>query len=225
MSEWSMKHLLARALRVLAKHKLVILSQGNISVRGKGNNIFIKASGVVCEDAKAASVVIVDAVTGDLIVDDCLKPSTDLESHLHIYRSCPDVNAIVHTHSTYATAFAAAGVDIPVSLTSMADVFGGPIPALPYASIGGVDIGKGVVEQLHKRFTKAMLLTQHGVITVGSNLTEAVNAAIFAEDCAKTLLFSSALWNWPALPHPLTHDEVQKAHNRYTNDYGQRDDD
>jgi len=150
------------------------------------------------------------------IVEGGLKPSSDTASHLYIYRHRSDVNGVVHTHSSYATAFAALGKPIPVYLTAMADEFGGPIPCAGFALIGGEEIGKQVVE--HIGTSPAVLLKNHGVFTIGSTAQNAVKAAVMVEDVACTV--------WRALqlgqPDEIAPADVAKLHDRYMHVYGQR---
>jgi L-ribulose-5-phosphate 4-epimerase len=150
------------------------------------------------------------------IVEGNLSPSSDTASHLYIYRHRPDVGGIVHTHSPFATAFAAVGKPIPVVLTAIADEFGGPIPVGGFALIGGEEIGKVVVESIGS--SPAVLLKNHGVFTIGKNAEAAVKAAVMTEDVARTVWYALAL----GTPDVISADDVAKLHQRYTNVYGQR---
>jgi L-ribulose-5-phosphate 4-epimerase len=149
------------------------------------------------------------------ILEGALKPSSDTASHLYIYRHRRDVNGVVHTHSRYATAFAAIGKPIPVYLTAQGDEFGGEIPCAGFALIGGEEIGKQVVE--HIGDSPAVLLKNHGVFTIGKNGEAAVKAAVMVEDVAATV--------WMALqvgqPEVIPPDLVALLHDRYRNVYGQ----
>jgi L-ribulose-5-phosphate 4-epimerase len=149
------------------------------------------------------------------IVEGRLKPSSDTASHLYIYRHRPDVGGVVHTHSPYATAFAAVNRPIPVYLTAQADEFGGPIPCGGFALIGGEEIGKVVIETIGS--SSAVLLKNHGVFTIGINAEAAVKAAVMVEDVART--------TWLALqigrPEEIAPAEIVKLHHRYTHVYGQ----
>jgi L-ribulose-5-phosphate 4-epimerase len=149
-------------------------------------------------------------------VEGDLKPSSDTASHLYIYRHRPDVNGVVHTHSPYATAFAAVGRSIPVCLTAIADEFGGPIPCAGFALIGGQEIGEQVVK--HIGSSPAVLLKQHGVFTVGSSVEAAVKAAVMVEDIARTVWLAMQLGQ----PEEIPPDLVARLHDRYTNVYGQQ---
>ena len=198
----------------LPKNDLVKWTGGNVSARDSESGlVVIKPSGVRYEDMKPEHMVIVN-LEGDIIEGD-LKYSSDTLSHLYIYRNRPDVNGVVHTHSPYATAFAAVNKPIPVVLTAIGDEFGGPIPVGGFALIGGEDIGKVVVESIGS--SPAVLLKNHGVFTIGPTAEKAVKAAVMTEDVAKTV--------WLALqigqPDELAPEDVKKLHDRYMNVYGQ----
>jgi L-ribulose-5-phosphate 4-epimerase len=158
-------------------------------------------------------MVVLD-LDGNLIEGE-LKPSSDTASHLYIYRHRPDVGGIVHTHSPYATAFAAVGRPIPVCLTAMADEFGGPIPCGDFALIGSEAIGKVVVEAIGT--SPAILLKQHGVFTVGTTPEAAVKAAVMTEDVAKTVWLAMQIGQVAS----ISAEDVASLHDRYSNVYGQ----
>ena len=129
----------------MPKNHLVVWTGGNVSVRDPATGyVAIKPSGLRYEALRPENMVIGD-LDGTRRGGD-LKPSSDTASHLYIYRHRPDVNGVVHTHSPYATAFAALGKPIPVYLTAMGDEFGGPIPCGGFALIGSEEIGRVVVE-------------------------------------------------------------------------------
>jgi L-ribulose-5-phosphate 4-epimerase len=199
----------------LPRNGLVVWTGGNVSARDPESNlVVIKPSGVLYADLRPEDHVVLN-LDGD-IVEGGLKPSSDTASHLYIYRHRSDVNGVVHTHSSYATAFAALGKPIPVYLTAMADEFGGPIPCAGFALIGGEEIGKQVVE--HIGTSPAVLLKNHGVFTIGSTAQNAVKAAVMVEDVACTV--------WRALqlgqPDEIAPADVAKLHDRYMHVYGQR---
>ena len=198
----------------LPKNNLVTWTSGNVSIRDKETGlVVIKPSGVSYEDLKAEDFVVLD-LDGN-IVEGNLKPSSDTASHLYIYRHRPDVFGVVHTHSPYATAFAAVGKPIPVYLTAQADEFGGPIPCGPFALIGGEQIGQVVVEHIGK--SAAILLKNHGVFTVGPSGKAAVKAAVMVEDIARTIWIAKQLGE----PDEIPAEMVEKLHYRYTHEYGQ----
>lgn len=198
----------------LPKNGLVTWTGGNVSARDPETGyVGIKPSGVRYEDLQPEHMVIVD-LKGKVIEGD-LKPSSDTASHLYIYRHRPDVNGIVHTHSPYATAFAALGRPVPVYLTAIADEFGGPIPCGGFALIGGEDIGRVVVESIGD--SRAVLLKNHGVFTVGPTAKAAVKAAVMTEDVAHTVWIALQLGQ----PDEIAPEDVAKLHQRYTRVYGQ----
>ena len=198
----------------LPKNNLVTWTSGNVSARDPESGlVVIKPSGITFEDLRPEDHVVV-TLEGE-IVEGTLKPSSDTASHLYIYRHRPDVNGVVHTHSSYATAFAALGRSIPVYLTAMADEFGGPIPCGGFALIGGEEIGQQVVEHIGK--SPAVLLKNHGVFTVGPNARAAVKAAVMTEDVARSTWLALQLGQ----PDEIPPEAVAKLHHRYTHEYGQ----
>ena len=198
----------------LPKNQLVAWTSGNVSARDQETGlVVIKPSGIRYEELRPEHHVVVN-LQGD-VVEGALKPSSDTASHLYIYRHRPDVNGVVHTHSAYATAFAALGRSIPVYLTAMADEFGGPIPCAGFALIGGEEIGKQVIE--HIGSSPAVLLKNHGVFTIGPTAEAAVKAAVMVEDVARTVWLALQLGQ----PDEIAPEDVARLHRRYTHDYGQ----
>jgi L-ribulose-5-phosphate 4-epimerase len=201
----------------LVRWGLVTWTSGNVSARLPGDDLMvIKPSGVRYDDLTPESMVVTDLQGHP--VEDGLDPSSDTFSHAFVYREMPDVNGIVHTHSTYATAWAARHESIPCVLTAMADEFGGEIPVAPFAQIGDERIGDAVVATLRGHRSPAVLLGGHGVFTIGSDATAAVKAAVMCEDVARTVHHARALGK-PVVIDP--HD-VDSLHARYQTAYGQR---
>ncbi len=199
----------------LPKNGLVTWTSGNVSGRDHETGyVVIKPSGVLFEDLTPADLIVVD-LDGRLI-EGKLKPSVDTATHLYIYRHRPDVGGIVHTHSPYATAFAALGRPIPVYLTAMADEFGGPIPVGAYAQIGGEAIGAEIVRAIGD--SPAILMKNHGVFTIGPTPTAATKAAVMVEDVARTVHLALQLGQ----PEEIPADEVARGHRQYMEKYGQR---
>ena len=200
--------------QALPEYGLVTWTSGNVSVRDPETGyVAIKSSGTMFPDLTAESMVVVD-LEGNTI-DGQYKPSSDTASHLVIYRHRPEVNGVVHTHSNYATAFAALGQPIPVYLTAQADEFGGPIPCGGFALIGGEEIGKIAVETMGS--SAAVLLKNHGVFTVGPTGESALKAAVMVEDIARPTWLALQLGQ----PDVIPSDKIEKLYGRYQHDYGQ----
>jgi len=200
----------------LVKYGLVAWTAGNVSERlPDGKSFIIKPSGVMYDDLKPADLVICD-LNGE-VIEGALAPSSDTKTHAYIYREMPDVNGIVHTHSNYASAWAAANKPIPCALTAMGDEFGGDIPLGPFALIGGEEIGKGVVSTLKSSNSPAVLMANHGVFTIGKSAQAAVKAAVMCEDVAKTIFIAAQLGEI----HRLQESDIAKLYDRYQNVYGQ----
>jgi len=200
----------------LVRYGLVAWTSGNVSARC-GNLMVIKPSGVAYEELTPESMVVCD-LEGKPVTSRSLKPSSDAATHGYIYRHLPEVGGVVHTHSAYATAWAARGEPIPCVITAMADEFGGDIPVGPFAPIGDDQIGRGVVETLAGHRSPAVLMASHGVFTIGGTAREAVKAAVMCEDAARTVHLARAYGELARLPA----DQVDALHARYTNQYGQR---
>ena len=214
MKYLELRHEAYRLNMELPKNGLVAWTQGNVSVRDQGAGVAaIKPSGIRYEDLTPENMVIVDM--DGAIAEGDLKPSSDTATHLYIYRHRAEINGVVHTHSTYATAFAALGRPIPIVLTSMGDEFGGPIPCGGFALIGSEAIGKVVIESIGD--SPAVLLKNHGAFTIGKTGEAAVKSAVMLEDAARTV--------WAALllgqPDVIPDEDVVKLHKRYTTVYGQ----
>jgi L-ribulose-5-phosphate 4-epimerase len=200
----------------LTRNALVAWTSGNVSARVPGTGLMvIKPSGVKYDDLTPGSMVVL--TLDGTVVDGDLAPSSDTATHAHVYRSMPDVGGVVHTHSTYATAWAARGEAIPCSITAMADEFGGEIPLGPFARIGGDEIGKGIVGTLSGHRSPAVLMRSHGVFTIGGTAEAAVKAAVMCEDVAKTMHLARALGPVP----PLGQADIDALHDRYRSAYGQ----
>ena len=212
-----LRRMLAELHQSLVENGLVAWTSGNVSVRVPGSDLLvIKPSGVGYHDLTPESMVVCDL--DGTRVDGDLSPSSDTASHAYIYRHMPEVGGVVHTHSRYATAWAARGEPVPCVLTAMADEFGGEIPVGPFAPIGGDEIGRAVVETLAGHRSPAVLLRSHGVFTVGATARDAVKAAVMCEDVAATVHLAVSRGELTPLPQ----DQIDALHRRYKTEYGQR---
>ncbi|MFI5956694.1 L-ribulose-5-phosphate 4-epimerase [Cryptosporangium sp. NPDC051539] len=211
-----MRELLVDLHRELIRWGLVVWTAGNVSARIPGEDLFmIKPSGVSYDDLTPESMVVCD-LEGRLVEGD-LSPSSDTAAHAYVYKHMADVGGVVHSHSTYATAWAARGESIPCVLTAMADEFGGEIPVGPFALIGDDSIGRGIVETLTNHRSPAVLMRNHGPFTIGKDAKSAVKAAVMLEDVARTVHIARQ-----AGPvEPIDKAAVDRLYDRYQNVYGQ----
>jgi L-ribulose-5-phosphate 4-epimerase len=201
----------------LVRNGLAAWTMGNVSARVPGEElVVIKPSGVGYDELTAESMVLVD-LDGS-VVEGTLAPSSDTATHAYVYRAMESVGGVVHTHSTYATAWAAAGLPIPCVLTGQADEFGGDIPVGPFARIGGEEIGIGIVQTLRSSRSSAVLMRSHGVFTIGASARDAVKAAVMCEDVARTVLLARSLGELVRLEEA----DIDALYDRYQNAYGQR---
>ncbi|HEV2240178.1 MAG TPA: L-ribulose-5-phosphate 4-epimerase [Streptosporangiaceae bacterium] len=203
----------------LAASGLVAWTSGNISARVPGADLMvIKPSGVGYRELTPDSMVVCD-LDGKPTDPAGYKPSSDTATHAYVYRHMPQVGGVVHTHSAYATAWAARGEPIPCVITAMADEFGGEIPVGPFALIGSDEIGRGIVATLSSHRSPAVLMRSHGVFTIGQTARDAVKAAVMCEDAARTVHLARA-FGGPLAPIPQP--QIDALHRRYQEEYGQR---
>ena len=200
----------------LTRNNLVVWTAGNVSARVPGEDLLvIKPSGVSYDELSADAMVVCD-LDGNLVEGD-RQPSSDTAAHAYVYRHMPEVGGVVHTHSTYATAWAARGEAIPCVLTMIADEFGGDVPVGPFALIGDDSIGRGIVETLRESRSKAVLMRNHGPFTVGKDARSAVKTAVMVEDVARSVHLSRQLGE----PVAIAPADVDALYDRYQNVYGQ----
>lgn len=216
----------------LPRNELVVWTAGNVSERvpmpaepaadsRELPDLFvIKPSGISYDELTADSMVVctLDGAKIDDGTPDALVPSSDTAAHAYVYANMPEVGGVVHTHSTYATAWAARGEPIPCVITMMADEFGGEVPVGPFALIGDDSIGRGIVETLRTSRSRAVLMAGHGPFTIGKDAREAVKAAVMCEDVARTVHLARQLGE----PEPIAQGDIDALYERYQNVYGQR---
>jgi L-ribulose-5-phosphate 4-epimerase len=212
----AVRHEVSELHAELVRYNLVAWTAGNVSGRVAGSELFvIKPSGVDYDRIAPDTMILCD-LDGSVVEGD-LSPSSDAAAHAYVYREMPEVGGVVHTHSSYATAWAARGEPIPCVLTAMADEFGGQIPVGPFALIGNDDIGRGIVRTLRGSRSPAVLMRNHGVFTIGRSARDAVKAAVMCEDVARTIHLARTL----GAPLPIAQADVDRLYERYQNVYGQ----
>jgi len=210
----SLKETVCKANQRLLREGLVTWTSGNVSGRDASSGlVVIKPSGVPYDELTPEAMVVLNPE--GTVIEGNLRPSVDAPTHMVIYRNRADVMGVTHTHSTFATAFAAAAQPIPVYLTAIADEFGGAIPLGAYAKIGGEEIGQEIVRAIGD--SPAILMKNHGVFTIGASVMAAVKAAVMTEDVARTVYYALQLGQ----PEGIPAEEVARAHRRYMEKYGQ----
>ena len=211
----------ARLHAELPANGLVVWTAGNVSERVPGAELFvIKPSGVRYSELSPDNMTVC-TLEGEKIDDGTpasLSPSSDTAAVAYVFRHMPEVGGVVHTHSTYATAFAALHRPIPCVLTMMGDEFGGEVPVGPFAIIGDDSIGRGIVETLRSSRSPAVLMANHGPFTVGKDAEVAVKAAAMVEEVARTVATAQLLGD----PVPVAQEHIDALYQRYQNVYGQR---
>ena len=212
----AMRAEVARLHGELTRYGLVVWTAGNVSARVPGHDLMvIKPSGVSYDELTGEAMVVTD-LHGRLVEGDHA-PSSDTAAHGYVYRHMPEVGGVVHTHSTYATAWAARGEPIPCVLTMIADEFGGDVPVGPFALIGDDSIGEGIVETLRESRSPAVLMQNHGVFTIGPSAKAAVKAAVMCEDVARTVHIARQLGE----PMTIAQSDIDSLYHRYQHAYGQ----
>jgi L-ribulose-5-phosphate 4-epimerase len=200
----------------LVRYGLVVWTAGNVSGRVPGHDLMvIKPSGVSYDELTPESMIVCD-LAGNVVEGD-LSPSSDTAAHAYVYRHMPEVGGVVHTHSTYASAWAARGEPVPCVLTAMADEFGGEIPVGPFALVGDDSIGRGIVETLSGHRSAAVLMRGHGVFTIGKDARAAVKAAVMCEDVARSVHLARQFGE----PLRIAQADIDRLYDRYQNVYGQ----
>jgi L-ribulose-5-phosphate 4-epimerase len=204
----------------LVRYGLVVWTGGNVSGRVPGADLFvIKPSGVSYDELAPENQILCD-LDGNVVEGTPgseRSPSSDTAAHAYVYRHMPDVGGVVHTHSTYAVAWAARGEPIPCVITAMADEFGGEIPVGPFAIIGDDSIGRGIVDTLTGHRSRGVLMKSHGPFTIGRDAKDAVKAAVMLEDVARTVHISRQL----GAPAGIQSEHIDSLFDRYQNVYGQ----
>jgi L-ribulose-5-phosphate 4-epimerase len=210
----------ARLHAELVRYGLVVWTAGNVSGRVPGADLFvIKPSGVDYDELAPEKMILCD-LDGSVIPGSegsGLSPSSDTAAHAYVYRNMPEVGGVVHTHSTYASAWAARGEPVPCVITGMADEFGGEIPVGPFAIIGDDSIGRGIVATLSGHRSRAVLMKNHGPFTIGKDARDAVKAAVMAEDVARTVHIARQGGELV----PIAPEAIDALFARYQNVYGQ----
>lgn len=201
-------------LMALPENGLVRGTSGNVSGR-EGDRVVIKPSGVAYDELSPENLVVVD-MDGEVVEGD-LKPSVDTGAHLHIYRENEELGGIIHTHSTYATAYAALGREVPVYVTELADTFGERIPVSDYVPPGTEAIGEEFAKHTGDGKFQGLLMKNHGLFAAGNAPGDALKAAMHIEHSAKISYLAEDIGH----PEEIPADEAARLNEEYLDGYGQ----
>ena len=198
----------------LKKYGLVWMAGGTICARDpESGQIVVTPSGLTYEDLSPADMIVIDLELN--VVEGKYRPSVASNLWTAILRNRPEIHAVVHSHSPYATAFSVIGEPIPIITETMANWFGEPIPVAAYAHLEDGHFVTGPLQTLGKGF--AVLLGQHGPITTGKSLHDAMERAVTLEEAAKTYAVARGIGE----PRAFTPQQAQRSFDYYHNRYGQ----
>jgi L-fuculose-phosphate aldolase len=195
--------------------KLVVGTWGNISARIPGEDLIaITPSGVDYERISPNDIVLLD-MKGK-VIDGHLKPSIEWPLHVAVYNNRYDVNAVVHTHSTFCTAMAMARKRIPAAVEDLVQIVGGDVRVSEYFLPGTKELGQAAVKALEGR--NAVILANHGCLGAGPDLNETFKIVCVVEKAAKATIFAQVLGGVVELEQ----DDIDFMRDFYLNKYGQR---
>lgn len=210
----SEKMALIKAGQELLKYRLISLSGGNVSVRVGEHRFLVTPSGMGYENLVPEDICVID--DNGVVIEGMRRPSVDFPALLHIFSHIPHVNAIIHTHQVYATAVGLVEDTLPAATTTLINATVRPVNVAPYSSAGSLAMGIKCVE--HIGDARAIILKNHGVIAIGKTLKEALYAAIYLEDAAKTYLLAKMVGD----PVLLDENQIEEAVKVFE-DYGQKE--
>lgn len=197
----------------LKEYNLIALSGGNVSMRLPNGQLLVTPSGMAYDGMVEDDVVVMD-IDGT-VVEGERRPSVDSLALLHVYKNMERVNAIIHTHQVYATAISLVFDKVPNAVTTLANACAGEVHVAPFSSAASLQMGIETVE--HIGDSNAIILKNHGVITVGKNLKEALYAAVYLEDAVKTYFVAKSMGE----PTLLSDEQFKEAVEVFK-DYGQK---
>ena len=213
MYENEKKEIIKTALQ-LKEYRLIALSGGNVSFRTRKGHVLATPSGMVYETMVPEDIAVLD-LDGN-IIEGFRKVSVDIEAILYILKNMPEVNAVIHTHQVYASAVGLVEDELPAAVTTLPNACLGPVTVAPYSSAASLEMGINTVKYINNK--RAVILKKHGVLTVGGTLKEALYAAVYLEDAAKTYIMAKAI----GTPAVLDEEQIKVAVEKFTpENYGQ----
>lgn len=212
MYEAEKKEIIKSAL-MLKEYRLIALSGGNVSIRTEAGHVIATPSGMLYESMVPEDVVVLD-MEGNTI-EGTRRVSVDIEAILYILKNMSEVNAVIHTHQVYASAVGLVEDELPAAVTTLPNACLGPVTVAPYSSAASLEMGINTVKYINNK--RAVILKNHGVITVGGTLKEALYAAVYLEDAAKTYILAKSI----GTPKILDEEQIKVAVGKFQN-YGQK---
>lgn len=210
------RELVVETARKMISAGLVMTTWGNVSIRDPEKELVaLTPSGTDYFKMRPEDIVITDL--HGKVVEGSLKPTSEAPLHTMIYRERSEINAVVHTHSVWATAMSVAGLEIPVVLAQVGSSIGGKICIAPYTQGGTDEFGRSALKAMGRKY--GALLKNHGVIGVGPTIEKAFNAACVIEDAAKVYFAARMLGNVDCIPG--SEEEFLAAANAFLAGYGQ----
>ena len=198
----SEKKLILNTALTMVKYQLVALSGGNVTMRMPGDTYLITPSGMVYEEMTPEDVLLVNDAGS--VVEGNRKPSVDTMAILDVFHAFPWVNAVIHTHQPYATAVGLIDDELPACLTTLVDATRGAVRVAPYLPSADRDMGRLTVE--YAGDSLAVILKHHGVMTYGSSVAEALMAAVYLEEAAKSYMIARPFKTFSSFDHSeITH--------------------
>lgn len=208
------KKAVIKAGMTLDRYGLIALSGGNVSMRTESGELLMTPSGMIYEELIPEDIIVMN-VEGDILEGD-RRPSVDNVALRHIFKERPDINAIIHTHQPYATALGLVSDEIKCNLTTLANATRGSVKVAPYSSAASIEMGIETVEHLEDKL--AVVLKHHGVVAVGDSLKQALYAAVYLEEAAKTMILARSYGGEQVAE--LSEEQIQRAVDIFK-DYGQ----
>lgn len=213
MYENEKKEIIKTAL-LLKEYRLIALSGGNVSFRTQEGHVLATPSGMLYETMVPEDVVVL-GIDGN-IIEGTRRVSVDIEAILYILKNIPEVNAVIHTHQVYASAVGLVEDELPAAVTTLPNACLGPVTVAPYSSAASLEMGITTVKYINNK--RAVILKNHGVVTVGGTLKEALYAAVYLEDAAKTYIMAKSI----GTPAILDAEQVEVAVEKFRPEkYGQ----
>lgn len=188
----------------LDRYGLIALSGGNVSLKVDKDRVLVTPSGMIYEELEIDDIILMD-LTGK-VIEGTRKASVDTKALLYIYNNMPEINAVIHTHQPYATALGLVEEEFKCNLTTLANATKGSVNVCPFSSAASEQMGIEAVENLNGKL--AVILKNHGVITVGNSLKQALYSCVYLEEAAKTYCIAKSMSDNVAM---MTAEQIEQA--------------